>query len=386
MAFLKQTLLAARVAILGLPSRLGSALVILLSIACVVGVLMAMLCETEGLLSTYRTGADNSRAVVMPSTLMTDFGGGITRGQAGTVLDAPGIAKGADGRPLADAEILMWVPPNRGYLADSPSLLGVGPAGLALRPGFKMVSGHLFRAGQRELVAGVQAVRGYGVKIGDQVTLADGKWPIVGIFSAGGGLMEGQLLGDAETIMMVNNIPTYGSVLAQLQSPAAFEPFKQWLISNPTLGVSAERQPDFYLRTAQFYSAFFTHIAYVAGSVMALGALFGSVKIMFAAVSARTRELATLRAMGYAPLPLALSVLLETLLLALTGAALGACAAWLLFSGRMIANFQRVFETAITPSLVLSGFAWAAGLALLAALFPALRAARLAVADALRAV
>jgi putative ABC transport system permease protein len=119
---------------------------------------------------------------------------------------------------------------------------------------------------------------------------------------------------------------------------------------------------------------------------MALGALFGSVKIMYAAVAARRREMATLRAIGYAPLPLAISVLIEILVLALAGAALGVGVAWLLFSGRTIANFQNVFQTAITPGLLGLGFAWAAGLALISGLFPAIRTARLAVVDALRAV
>jgi putative ABC transport system permease protein len=274
----------------------------------------------------------------------------------------------------------MWVPPNRGYLVDSPTLRGVGPAGLALRPGFRIVSGRMYRAGRHELVLGLTGARGYGLKVGDEVMLADGKWPIVGTFTAAGSL----LVGDAETILMANRISGYGSVLAQLESPAAFEPFKQWLLSNPTLGVSAERQTDYYLRTASRFVEFFTRIAYVIGGVMALGALFGSVKIMYAAVSARTRELATLRAMGYAPLPLALAVLLETLLLALIGAAVGACAAWLLFSGRMIANFQNVFETTVSPALLVLGLAWAAGLALMSALFPAIRTARLPVVDALR--
>lgn len=386
MQLLTQTLVTARIALLSLPARLWSGLVIVLSLACVVGVLLAMLCVTEGLVRAYETGADPGRAIVMSSEYLTEYASSISPGDAATIMDAPGIAKGPDGRPLADPEILMWIPPERGYTVDSPELRGVGAVGLALRPGFRMVSGRLYRTGRRELVIGVQAARAFGLKVGDSVILPDGKWPIVGTFAAGGGILEGQLVGDAQTIMTASRMAAFGSVLVSLDSTAAFAAFRQWLLSNPTLGVTAERQPDYYLRTATRFAAFFTQLAYAVGTVMAVGALFGSVKIMYGAVASRKREMATLRAMGYAPLPLALSVVIEILVLALLGAALGAGIAWLLFSGRTIANFQNVFRTSITPALLGVGFAWAAALALLAGLLPAIRAARLEVVEALRAI
>lgn len=386
MQLFTQTLVASRIALLGLPTRLWSALVIVLSMASVVGVLLSMLCVTEGLLRAYETGADPRRALVMSSEYLSEYAPSISPSDAGTIMDAPGIAKGPDGKPLADPEILMWIPPERGYTIDSPVLRGVSAAGLALRPGFRMVAGRLYRTGRRELVIGRQAAHSFGLKVGDSVILPDGRWPIVGIFADGGGILEGRLVGDAETIMAASRIPAFGSVLVSLQDTAAFAPFRQWLIHNPALGVTAVRQPDYYRLTVTRFAAFFTRFAYLVGAVMALGALFGSVKIMYSAVASRTREMATLRAMGYAPLPLALSVVVEILVLALAGAALGAGIAWLLFSGRTIANFQNVFRTSVTATLLVSGFAWAAGLALLSALLPAIRAARLAVVDGLRAV
>jgi putative ABC transport system permease protein len=386
MRLLRQCRVAAHIALLGLRARIGSALVVVISTACVVGVLLSMLAETEGLLQVYETGADPGRAIVMPADWGGDYGMILSRSQAAIILNAPGIATGTDGKPLADPEVRMWVPPNRGYLVDSPSLLGVGAAGLALRPGFRVTSGRLFQTGRRELLVGIRASRGFALKVGDQVTLPDGKWPIVGIFSASGSIVEGQLVGDAETIMAAAQIQAFGTVLVSLQSRDAFEPFRQWLQDNPQLGVAAERQSDYNLRTASRFTAFFTRIAYAVGVIMALGALFGSAMIMYAAVESRAREIAILQAIGYESLPLALSVLTETLLLALAGAALGAVIAWGVFSGRTIANFQTVFQTSITPGLLLLGLAWAAALAIMSGLFPAIRAARLAVSDALRAV
>lgn len=384
MPLFTQTVVASRLALLGLPARRWSAGVIVLSTACVVGVLLAMLCVTEGLLRAYVTGADPSRAIVLRTESASVVGGGISVNDAGTILDAPGIAKGPDGRTLADPEILMWIPPARAYTIDSPLLLGAGAAGIALRPGFRVIAGRLYRPGQRELVIGVQAAHAFNIKLGDSMILPDGKWPVVGIFAAGGSILEGQLAGDAVTIMSANHMSGFGSVLVGLKDASSFAPLQQWLTSNPALGVSAERETDYYQRVAMGYADFFTRFAYAVGVVMALGALFGSVKIMYASVASRRREMATLRAMGYAPLPLALSVLFEILVLALAGATLGVGLAWLLFSGRTIANFQNVFQTSVTAGLVALGFAWAGGLALLGGLSPAIRAARLSVTQALR--
>lgn len=386
MHLLRQILVLSRIALLSLPARIRPSLVVVLSMACVVGVLLSMLSETAGLMRAYRNGADSGRAVVMSSEYMNDYSGSISPSEAATIADAPGVARSPDGKPLADPELLIWVPPDRGYLVDSPFLRGISTAGLALHPGFRIVSGHLFRRGPRELVVGLQAARAFGLKVGDTVTLPDGKWPIVGTFEARGSILEGELVGDSETIMMAGHFPGFSSILVALEKPTAFAPFRRWLLANPALGVSAERQTDYYLRTASRFTDFFTTIAYAIGVIMTFGALFGSVKIMYGTVSSRAREIATLRAIGYEPLPLAISVVAETLLLALAGAGLGEWFACLLFNGRMIANWQNAFQASVSPALLVIGLAWAATLAIFAGLFPAIRAARLAVTDALRAV
>jgi putative ABC transport system permease protein len=354
--------------------------------ACVVGVLLSMLAQTAGMLGAFETGSDPQQVIILSSQLLGDLGGSISRSDAQTIMDGPGIARSADGKPLADAEVFFWIPPSRAYTLDSPGLRGIGPAGLALRPGFRIVQGRPFRPGRQELIVGTQAVRAYGLKVGDRIILPDGSWPIVGVFSAGRSIIEGQLLGDAETIMMTTQTSGYSSVLAKLETPALFESLRQWLSVNPALGVVAERQSDYSLRTANRFTAFFTQIAYGVGVIMALGALFASVKIMYAAVSARTREMATLRAIGYGPFPLALSVVIETVFLAVAGAILGACVAWWVFNDRVIADNRYAFAAVVTPGLLALGLAWATGIAIAGALFPALRAARTPVTDALRAL
>lgn len=383
MRLLAQCLLAGGLALRSVPQRLGSALVVSLSMACVIAVLLSMLAQTEGLVRAFDTESDPRGAIVLSAQ---EFGGSIARSDARTILDAPGIARDAQGQLLADPEIVFWIPPTRGYTLDSPALTGLGRAGLALRPGFHLVAGRLFQPGRQELIVGAQAARAFGLKVGDHMILPNGLWPIVGIFAAQRSILEGELVGDAETLMSTSSISGYSSVLVRLASRAAFGPMRQWLTSNPALGVTAERQSDYALRSANRFTAYFTHVAYAVAVIMTLGALFAAVKIMYASVSARTRELATLRAIGYAPFPLALSVIIETVCLALAGAALGGLVAWRLFDGMIIADNRFVAEAQVTPELFVLGLAWAAGLAVAGALLPSIRAARLPVAEALRAL
>ncbi len=353
--------------------------------ACVVGVLLSMLSVSVGVLRAYRSGEDPAQAIVLSTSSPFEFGNGVPQDAVGTIVNAPGIAKGPGDRILADAEVLFWVPPTQGYAVGAPQLRGVGAAGLALRPQFRIVTGRLFQTGRQELIVGVGATRAFGLHVADKIILPGGEWPIVGTFSAGGSILEGQLIGDVNTIMTAGRMSGFGSIWVRLENPGAFAAFRAWLTTNPTLMVTAERQSDYALRTARRYSAYFTELAYVVGAVMAAGALFGAVKLMYAAVSVRTRELATLRAIGYQALPVAVSVIFETALLSLVGALLGACAAWLLFNGKQVADNANVYDLFISPGLCVLGVGWALGLAILGGLLPAIRGARASVADALRA-
>ena len=386
MTLLKQSLVMSRLSLATLPQRFWPALIIVLSMTCVAGVLVAMLSETVGLHRTYLTGGSADRAIVMPSDSLSEYGNGISRNDATTIMSAPGIARRRDGSLVADPEILFWVPPTEGYRVGSPELRGVGAAGLALRPGFVIVSGRSFQPGRQELIVGVRARHAFGLRVGDKVILPNGEWPIVGAFAAGGGILEGELVGDANTIMQTSSIAGFGSILVQLDPVSAFPAFRHWLTTNPALTVTVERQSDYYLRTASRYSAFFTYLAYTVGAIMGLGALFGSVKLMHASVSTRTREIATLRALGYRPLSCAIAILFEMSVLSLAGACLGVGIAWLLFNGKVMTGLTNAFDLSVSPGLILLGLGWGLSIAILGSLPPAIRAARLSVVDALREV
>jgi putative ABC transport system permease protein len=385
MGIFSQILVLSRLGFAGLLQRKWSSLVLVGSVACVIGVLLSMLSVTAGMLRAYQSGEDPDLALVSPDT-SSAYSNGIPADAIGTILDAPGIARASDGHPLGDAEFQFWVPPTQAYIIGSPTLLAIGSMGVALRPHIHMVEGRRFLPCRQELIVGVGAARAYQLHVGDPITLPGGTWPIVGAFADDGSIVESQFLGDANTVAAATHISGFGSVLVRLEKPDAFDAFAQWLETNPALKVKAERQADYSLRTVNRASAFFTELTYFVGLLMAAGALFGIVKLMYAAVSVRIREIATLRAIGYRPFPLAVSVLLETAFLSLIGALLGGGAAWLLFNGKHVAQLHDVFDLTVSVRLVLLGVAWALVLAVIGGFPPAVRAARLSVADALRAL
>jgi putative ABC transport system permease protein len=250
-----------------------------------------------------------------------------------------------------------------------------------------MIAGRMIRPGARELIVG-KAVPGQvaGMALGDAVIMPDGQWPIVGIFATGGDILEGELLADRDTLMAATRKTGFNSVLARLEdAPDAMDRLTAGLTGNPALSVVAERHSTYYERATSTNRILFSAVAYTAGGIMAIGAMFGALKIMYAAVSARTREIGTLRALGFGALPVAVSVMSEALLLALAGALIGSAIAWLLFNGSQKAYFGIIFDLKVTPGLVGLGIAWALAVALLGGLLPSIRAARLPVVEALRA-
>jgi putative ABC transport system permease protein len=389
MRLLTQILVVTRLSLLTLPQRKGSSLVIVACMACVTGVLLSVLSVTVGLLRTYEVAGSPQRAIVFARDALS-FGGRIEEGSTippdalGTLVGAPGIGRDADGKPMLDAEVLAILPPAEGFASGSLWVRGIDAKGLAMRPEIKLISGRLFRLGIHEMIVGTGVVRGFGLKVGDRIIMPDGEWPIVGEFSTGGGINESELLSDVATVMSTLRRTNVSSVLVGLESPGAFDAFESWLTSNPALTLTAERQSDYYRRVAWSSSAFFTAVAYLSGVVMALGALFGAVKILHTAVDLRTREIATLSAIGYDPLPIAVSVVLEGAILSLLGALAGALIARILVDGRMEIIWNAVFTLSVSPGLIALGVAWALVLAVLGGIVPAVRSARLPVAEALR--
>jgi putative ABC transport system permease protein len=384
MNVLTQSFVVSRIGLAGLPQRLWPSLVIVVGTACVIGVLLAMLSVTAGVVRAYRAGEDPGRVIVYGKSASGETHG-LTREAAGTILNGPGIARDSVGKPLADAEFLVQLPPVPGFAQGSLQLRGIGPAGVTLRPELQLNAGRMYQRGLHEVIVGNGAHRAFGLNVGDFVIMPDGRWPVVGIYSAAGGIVESEVLADGETLMPTTGTNGFGSMLVQLESPAAFDTLRAWLTTNPTLAVGVDRQADYYANTVASLTRFFSFMALLVGTMLAIGALFGAINIMYGAVSARTREIATLRAIGYESLPIAISVVCESLVLSLLGAALGAGLAWLISNGKLNSIGSAVFENSVTPRLMAIGFGWAVVLAVFGSLFPAIRAGKLEIAEAARA-
>ncbi|HEY4339159.1 MAG TPA: FtsX-like permease family protein [Steroidobacteraceae bacterium] len=385
MSVLRQSLVVSQLSLSSLRQRFWSSLVVVIGMACVVGVLLSMLSTTTGMVRAFQNSGDPDRAIVVATLVHGDAKGGLTREKIGTLLNAPGIARDPSGHALADGEVDQQLPPSAGFAEGTLLLRGVGSAGIALRPNWRMVAGRMFRSGRHEVIAGIGAAQVFGVKVGDTITTRQGEWPVVGEFSDGGGVLESELVGDVESIMTTWKRPIYDSVVVRLASATDFDAFQKWLTTNPALAVTAVRESDWYLQMSNHRTPFFTAMAYLVGAIMALGALVGGMRIMYATVNSRTREIATLRAIGYEAIPVAISVVVECALLSVAGAMIGAFLAWLLFDGQHSSLGESIFDLYVSPGLIAVGLSWALLIAVLGGLLPAIRAARLSVAAAFRA-
>lgn len=378
---MNQVFVVLRISLSALHQRVATWLTIVVAVACVTGVITAVLSVSSGLSREYGAAEDAAWAMVIPIPETYEDSDRISRGNVGVILDAPGVAKGPDGHPIGDGEVFMHVA-GGGGTGVAISVRGVGAGGIALRPDLKIVSGRMFHSGQQELIVGSSAARGFHLNVGDTVTLSDGTWPIVGEFYSPG-VRGSELIGDADTLAVMAHRGGFGSVQVRLTSSAAFAGFKAWLTANPALAVHVQTQQGYFMGQASMSAQYFNEIAVVAGALLSFGALFACVNVLYGAVSARTLEMATLRAIGYGGLSVASSVVLEALIFAFIGAGIGQGAVWAFLDGREIAKFEVVYQLFVSRQLILAGFGSAALLALTGSILPATRAARMDVAKAL---
>jgi putative ABC transport system permease protein len=385
-------LAASQIGIAGLSQRWGASSVIVIGIAGVVGVLVAMLAMGEGFRATLDHTGSTDTAIVLRGGSQAETNSVITRDQLPLISALDGIAKGADGKPLASPELSQVV--NLSSKSDGTDsnvqFRGVGPDAWALRPGLKIVEGRRFGGGLRELVAGRGAQKQFqGLEVGKQLKLANQMWTVVGIFAANDS-HDSELWADADVLGPAYQRQSFQSVTVKLDGNGGFQRLKGALAADPRLKLDVQTTHDYYAKQSEQLTKLITILGTVIGAIMAIGAVFGALNTMYAAVAGRAREIATMRALGFRGLPVVIAVMLETMLLALLGGMLGAAIAWIVFNGYTVStlgnNFsQVVFQFRVSPTLLWSGLKWALGIGLVGGLFPALRAARLPVTEALRA-
>jgi putative ABC transport system permease protein len=389
----RQTLSVTRVGLSTVTQRLGSSAVIVIGIAGVVGVLVAMLAMGDGFQATLQQTGSDDTAIVLRGGSQAELNSVLSRDNISTIEEAPGIAKDANGRPIASAELVVVanLPKKSDASVDANvPIRGIDDAAWALRPKVKIIAGRRFKPGLRELDVGQGALRQFaGLDVGKELRLAGQTWTVVGVFASGDSY-DSELWGDAKSVASAYRRGSSAeSVTVRLASPAALDTFKAALMSNPTLKVDVSTTSEYFSKQSEGLTKVIRAVGITVGVIMAIGAIFGALNTMFAAVAARSREIATLRALGFRGVPVVVSVLLETMLLALLGGVLGALIVWLVFNGytasTLGANFsQVVFQFKVSPQLLWSGLKWALAIGFIGGLFPAVRAARLPVTTALR--
>ncbi len=390
---LRQIAAVSLMSLKSLPQRLGAAIVVVIGIAAVVGVLVSVFTMGGSLTgSLIATGSPDRAIVVRSGANFSEGASMLPLDTLAAVASAPGVARTAEGRAAVTGDVVTAVnrPRRLNGALRALAVRGVSPAAFAVRPEVVLVEGRTFTPGLREAIVGRSAQSEFeGMEIGNEVKLRAGVWTIVGVFATGDAT-EGGLITDADTLASAYGFSFVNSVTVRLESPAAFDNFKAALDANPTLSVDVYPEPYYTKQDASELDDLFFFVNYVVCSIMAAGALVGALNTMYAAVSSRAVEIATLRALGFGAAGVVVSVVVESLALAALGAVLGSAVAWLIFAGDAISigggNGTVITTLTITPATLVTGLLWAGTVGLAGALLPALRAARLPLATALRAI
>jgi len=362
-------------------------------VAGVVMVFVFVLSIAEGFKKTLTSTAQPDTAIVMRSGSDSEMMSGLQRDETRIIAEKPGLLRTAQG-PAASAELFVVVGiPKRSTGTDANvPLRGIQPAAFDVRKEVKIVEGRNFEPGKNEVIVGRAAAAEFaGIDLGSQVRWGQNTWTVVGIFTAEGGLSESEIWCDAGVLQPAYRRGTsFQSVHAKLESPAAFDRFKDALTTDPRLDIKVVRESEYYAEQSRVLTGIITGLGNSIAILMGIGAVFGALNTMYSAVSARTREIATLRAIGFSASPVVISVLAESLFLCLLGGIVGAAGAYLAFNGYQAATMnwasfsQVAFAFAVTPKLLIEGTGFALIMGFIGGLFPAIRAARLPVATALR--
>ncbi len=393
MSFLTQLISVAWFNLRSIPDRKAAALTAAVGIAGVVGVLVGVLAIAEGFRSAMTASGSPDVAIVLRTGADSEMTSGLEREATRLIADSPGIAKN-EGKPITSAELFVIINlPKRSTGTDANvPLRGVEQGAFDVRGNIEMIEGRRFETGKNEIIVGAGAARAFaGLDVGRQIKMGQVVWEVVGIFTSKGGIAESEIWADAAVLQPAyNRQDGFQSVYVKLADPAAFNEFKDALTTNPQLEVKVSRQSEFYEEQSTMVTQFITTIGFFIASLMAVGALFGALNTMYSAVADRTREISTLRALGFGTGPVIFSVLAESVILSILGGLLGAGAAYLIFDGYRASTInwqtfsQVTFAFKVTPALLVLAILFATVIGIIGGLFPAIRASRLSIATGLR--
>ncbi len=367
-----------------------------LGIALVVFIFTSMLAFAQGFRGALVATGRPDNVMVMRAGATSELESFLTRDDAAMIRALPEIGKDAGGQPLATSDLVVVVSQMKRGTFDEPanvSVRGVSSSAFALRPRVRLADGRSFRPGLAEIVVGRSLSRRIeGAQLGGSLSFGGQEWAVVGVFEAGGSSFESEVWGDVELLVPAFDRPMVQSVTVRLSEPATFEAFERRLESDPTLEVQVERESDYYRKQSRQLVELLQTLAVFIGAVMSVGAIFGALNTMYAAVGTRTREIGTLLAIGFTPGSVLRSFLAESLLISAIGGVAGVVLALLVSHGRATgttnwSSFSELaFKVQVTPAVMAAGLAFALAMGLVGGFFPARRAARMRPADAVRSI
>jgi len=376
-----------------MPARRGSAAAAVIGVAGVVAVLIGVLSIGEGFHQVMVAAGSPDTAVVLRSGSDSEMSSVLLRDDGEVIRNAPGVARG-NGKQLASPELFVLVDlPKRstGTEANVP-MRGVHEEAFLVRPEIKIVEGKMFAWGTNEVIVGRSAQTQFAnTEVGTNLQFGQTTWKIVGVFEGNGGIAESEVWADANVLAPAyHRGSSFQTMIVRLSSPGSYKTFKDALTSDPRVSLLIERETEYYAAQSRVLRGLVTGLAAVICTLMGLGAIFGALNTMYTAVASRSREIATLEALGFGGGAVMVSVMIEALLLALAGGIVGSIGAYLAFDGYRSATMnwqtfsQVAFKFNVTPALMIGAIIYALFIGLVGGLFPAIRAARIPVATALR--
>jgi len=393
MKLLNQAVAVTALNIRSLPQRIGGSAVAVVGVAAVVLVFAAVLSMAAGFERTMLAAGADDTAIIMRSGSTTELNSGLSNDQALIIANAPGVLRDGDA-PIASFELYVVVDIQKKATNDDANvpLRGVQSGAFDIRSNVKIVAGRSFEEGRNELVVGRAAQTQFaGLDVGKEIRFGQTIWTVVGVFESDGSVSESELWTDLRVLQtMYQRGSSVQSVRVRLESPAAIAELTQALADDPRVDVDVMSEERYYSSQAAPLSQFIRIVGYPLTVLMAIGAVFGALNSMYASVSVRGKEIATLRALGFGPFSVLVSTIVESTLLALLGGLIGGAVAFFVFNGFQVSTLnsasfsQVVFNFAVTPDLLMQGIIAALIIGLAGGFFPALRAARLPVAQALR--
>ncbi len=370
--------------IMSLPRRLWMSLAAVFAVSVVVAVLLAFLAMAKGFERTLSGTGSDRIAIITRVASQSELNSVLGRDTVNIVTTAPGIAKNASGDPMYSAELFVIVDgiKRSSQTEANIPLRGISLEGLALREQMQIVEGRVFEPGRSEIVVGQGVQREFaGFELGREIRFGKTTWTVVGIFSTGGSVFESELWADAPTVQtQFQRGSSFQTVRVALETPGNVEPIETFIDNDPQLNLDIATETDYFATQGEALSGI-AIFGWALSIVMGMGALAGALNTMYTSVAARSREIATLRAIGFSNTSAFAGTLAESILLSIIGGVVGALAAWLLFDGFQASTLgssftQVVFTFELTPALFRDGVVLALAIGLIGGLFPAWRAAR----------